>query len=192
MRVISKSKSGIDVNGALEHVLRDMNDELKTVDGVITKSDIDISAGPSGACVTITVAVNGSEPRRKEVIGVNRKGVSREHSMRKAAEQLNKILEGKSGEISDIYTKTVVSPVPGRVYTTIIAAINEDFLEVAQDANIRRQRIKKTLELLNNDPSAINVARVAEVFGVSRTMIYRDLEVLGFKRAVFKEEGGAT
>ena len=44
------------------------------------------------------------------------------------------------------------------------------------------ERIRKIVELLNNNPSALNVAKVAEVFGVSRTMIYKDLEALGFKR----------
>jgi DeoR/GlpR family transcriptional regulator of sugar metabolism len=38
------------------------------------------------------------------------------------------------------------------------------------------------LRLLNNDPKAINLVRVAKIFGVSRDTIYRDLEELGIKR----------
>ncbi|HDY73670.1 MAG TPA: HTH domain-containing protein [Euryarchaeota archaeon] len=51
------------------------------------------------------------------------------------------------------------------------------------DSEVRRKRIKKGLELLGNDPTVINVARLANTFGVSRTMIYKDLEYLGFKRS---------
>ncbi len=188
MRIISSSKSTAEVSSALNGVVNELNHELKTVDGTITKTDCDISLGPLGTSVTITVVVNGNEPRRKEIIGVNERGVSREHSLKRATESLNKIIENKSGEIRDIFIQTIVAPLPGRVYTTIVAAINEDIIEAAQDANIRRQRIKKTLELLNNDPSAINIASVAQIFGVSRTMIYKDLEVLGFKRTQLKEE----
>ncbi|NOZ76783.1 MAG: HTH domain-containing protein [Euryarchaeota archaeon] len=119
---------------------------------------------------------------------MNAKGASREHAMRKAVQKMNEMIEGRDGYISDIYTKTIVTPLPGRVYTTIIASINEEVLEEAIDANTRRERIRKIVELLNNDPTAINVAKVAEVFGVSRTMIYKDLEALGFKRAMMKGE----
>lgn len=187
MNVITKSKTGANVEHALETLVTEINEELKGVDGKITNTQYDISAGPAGACVSVTLVINGNAPIHKELVGVNEKGVSREHAMRKAGAKLNKILEGKKGEIADIYAKTIVTPLPGRVYTTIIAAVNEEALEKARNADIRRGRIKKTLELLNNDPSAINVARVAEVFGVSRTMIYRDLEALGFKRGSFKE-----
>jgi predicted DNA-binding transcriptional regulator YafY len=43
-----------------------------------------------------------------------------------------------------------------------------------------------TLELLGDSPATINIARVAEIFGVSRSIIYRDLEALGFDRAGMK------
>ncbi len=183
MRVISTSKSGPEVGVALDSVIAEMNMELKSNDGVISKTECDVSFGPLAVTVTVTVVINGTEPRHKELIGVNERGVSREHSMKKATEKLNQLLDGKTGEIADIFTKTIVTPLPGRVYTTIIAAINEDILEEAHDANIRRQRLKRILQLVNNNPSAINIASVAEIFGVSRTMIYKDLEALGFKRA---------
>lgn len=188
MRVISTSKSGPEVGVALDGVIAEMNEELKAIDGVISKTECDVSFGPLAVTVTSTVVINGDEPRHKELIGVNERGVSREHSMKKATEKLNQLLEGKTGEIADIFTKTIVTPLPGRVYTTIIAAINEDILEAAHDANIRRQRIKRILQLVNNNPSAINIASVADIFGVSRTMIYKDLEALGFKRAEKEEE----
>ncbi len=187
MQIISKSKSGPEVGIALQEVVDNINSELKTNDGIISKTECDVTFGPLAVTVTATVVINGNEPRHKELIGVNERGVSREHSMRKATETLNQVLTGKNGEIADIFTKTIVTPLPGRVYTTIIASINEDILEKAHDANIRRQRIKRILQLVDNNPSAINIASVADIFNVSRTMIYKDLEALGFKRAV-KEE----
>jgi hypothetical protein len=182
MRLLSKTKGSGTVSGALEEVVRELNRELKEVDGLINKIACDISAGPAGASVTVSLVVNGSEPRKKRVVGVNEKGINREHSMKKATEKLNKLLEGIDGELVDVYVKTIVTPLPGRVYTTIIGAVNEVLLEEVQDSAMRRLRIKKALELLNNNPAAINVASVAEVFGVSRTIIYKDLEALGFKR----------
>lgn len=182
MRIISLSKTGGDVSSALETMITEINKELKNVDGVISKTECDISAGPSGACVTITTAINGSEPRHKEFIGINEKGASREHSMKKAVTKMNELIGEREGFIADIYTTTIVTPLPGRVYTTIIASINEEIIEEAVDATTRRERIRKIVELLNNNPSALNVAKVADVFGVSRTMIYKDLEALGFKR----------
>ncbi len=182
MRVISKSKSGPEVGGALQSVILDMNEELKSVDGLITKTECDVSFGPLAVTVTATVVINGNAPRHKELVGVNERGVSREHSMKKATETLNRLLAEMTGEIADIFTKTIVTPLPGRVYTTIIASINEDVLEKPHDANVRRQRIKRILELVDDNPSAINIASVADIFGVSRTMIYKDLEALGYKR----------
>ncbi|MFQ6136521.1 MAG: hypothetical protein ACE5PM_05015 [Candidatus Hydrothermarchaeales archaeon] len=187
MKIISKSKSESDVGHALEGMVEELNEELKTIDGVITKTQCEISAGPSGACVTITLAINGDEPFHKEIVGVNEKGWSREHSMKKAEAKLNELMKEKEGKISDVFVKSIVSPLPGRVYTTIVAAINEDVLEEAHGATVRRKRIKKALELFNNDASTINVARVADVFGVSRTMIYRDLESMGYQRHALKE-----
>jgi hypothetical protein len=192
MRVLSKSKSGPEVGIALQNVINEMNEELKKIDGIISKTECDVSFGPLAVTVTATVVINGSEPRHKELIGVNERGVSREHAMKKATEKLNQLLADKEGEIADIFTKTIVTPLPGRVYTTIIASINEDVLEKAHDANIRRQRIKRILQLMDNNPSAINIASVADIFGVSRTMIYKDLEALGFKRAIREEESRAT
>lgn len=187
MKIISKTATGVDVGSALDKAVESINEELKKVGGVITSAEYEINLGVSGASVNITLAINGSEPRKKEVVGVNVRGYSREQSVKKAANLINSFLENKRGEIVSVYTKTIDTPLPGRVYTTMIVAINGYELEEVRDAEIRRERIKRALELLNNDPSVINVARVAEVFGVSRTIIYRDLEALGFKRTSGEE-----
>lgn len=186
MRLLSRTKGSSTVSNALAEVLKELNDELKEVDGLITKINCDLSAGPAGASVSVSLVINGHEPRRKVVIGVNEKGINKEHSMKKATKKFNEITDLKNGELVDVYVKTVVTPLPGRVYTTMIGAINEVLLEDAQDSIMRRRRIRNALELLDNDPSAINVASVAEVFGVSRTIIYKDLEALGFNRKANK------
>lgn len=186
MKLLSKTKGGGTVNNALEDVLKELNEELKGVDGLISTINCDLHAGPAGASVSVTLIINGNEPRKKVVVGVNEKGINREHSMKKAAQKFNEIMKIKNGELVDVFVKTVVTPLPGRVYTTIIGAVNEVLLEEVQDSTMRRHRIKKALELLSNDPSAINVASVAEVFGVSRTIIYKDLDALGFNRKANK------
>ncbi|MFQ5800525.1 MAG: hypothetical protein ACE5HH_02240 [Candidatus Hydrothermarchaeales archaeon] len=181
MRVITKSKSEKEVGKALEVLIKEVNNELKKIDGLISRIDCEVSVGPLEASVSICIFIDGKEPRRKFLIGVNEKGYSRENSMKKAERMVNGILESKEGRIADSYVKTI-SSLPGRVYTTFIVAVNEEAFEDAKDVDTRRNRIKRSLELLGDDPSAINVASVASVFGVSRTMIYKDLEVLGYKR----------
>lgn len=182
MGLISWTKGATTVSKALSATLENLNDELSRTDGLIHKMTCDLSAGPAGASVSVTLLVNGSEPRMKRVLGVNERGINREHAMRKATEKMNHLLGDIEGELVDVFVKTVVTPLPGRVYTTLIVAVNEDQLSEARDADMRRQRIRKALELLGNNPSVLNVASVAEIFGVSRTIIYRDLEALGFRR----------
>jgi hypothetical protein len=184
MLVISKSKSDNEVGKALSTLLHEINGELGKTGGLISNIECDVTAGPFDATVSISVFIDGDEPREKYVIGVNEKGYSRENSMAKAEKQANSLLEAFDGTIAGAYV-TTISSLPGRVYTTLIVASNgEDINKNAViDSEERRRRIKKGLELLGNDSSVINVARLARVFGVSRTMIYKDLEYLGFKRA---------
>ena len=188
MKVISKAKSSRSVNRALQTTLKQVNRELDGTDGVITKLECEILLIPSGAHVSVMTLVNGEAECHKEVLGVNVRGGTRDHSLRKAANILNEILNEKSGDIVDIYSKTVAT-LPGRVYTTMITAINEEKVEPpTKDTKARRTRIKKTIELLGNAPTALNIARVAFIFGVSRSIIYRDLETLGFDRAGIDEK----
>lgn len=188
MKVISKAKTRRSVKRALQGALKQVNRELEGVNGVITKLECEISLTAYGAYVSIMTTVNGEEECHKEVLGVNMRGGNRDHSLIKAAAGLNELLGDKNGEIIDMYSKTV-APLPGRVYTTMIAAINEEAMEPpARDTKARRERLKKTVELLGGAPAAINIARVAEIFGVSRSIIYRDLEALGFERVEESEK----
>jgi len=183
MRVISKSKSDNEVGKALDSLVDEINLELGKVGGLISSIECDVTAGPFDATVSLSVFIEGDVPREKHLIGVNEKGYSRENSMAKAEKHVNTILDAFDGSIAGSYV-TTMSSLPGRVYTTIIVASNgvgvTDSSNVDSDA--RRHRIKKSLELLGNDSSVLNVARLANTFGVSRTMIYKDLEYLGFKR----------
>ena len=182
MKIITKSRSESDINQSLRRVLKDLNKELKSVNGLITKADCDIVAGPFDTAVMVTLIINGDEPRRKEVLGVNEKGISRADSMERAGAKLSELLEKKRGEIADIFTTTIVT-IPGRrAYTTMIAAVNDEEVEEPLNAEMRRNRISNIIKMLNNDPSTLNIAKVAETFNVSRTIIYKDLKVLGYTR----------
>lgn len=183
MKIITRSIVSGDIGSALAKGAREINEELEKVDGRITKAYTEVSMSPSGWYVTINVAVSGNTPYRKSIIGINQKGKNLEVSMKKATEKLNGIIAGKEGEVVDVFTKSISTPLSGRTYTTIVAAINEKVFMPANNAALRRHRLKNTLEFLNNDPKAINISEVAKVFGVSRGIIYKDLEELGFKRS---------
>ncbi len=181
MMVITKSKRDKDVGKALDPLILEINKELEKVDGLISNLECEVSVGPLDASVSIAVFVDGEEPRRKFLVGVNVKGYSKENSLEKAERRINEVLRDMRGRIAGSFVKTI-SSLPGRVYTTLIIASNDDVVVDANDAESRRKRIKRCIELLGNDPAVINVAKLSGVFKVSRTMIYKDLEVLGYKR----------
>jgi hypothetical protein len=188
VKIISRSIGSGDIGSALAKSVEEINLELEEVDGRITKAYVETSVYPSGWYVTINVAVSGNSPQKKSIVGINQKGKNLEQSMKHATEKLNDIIAEKGGDVVDIFSKTTSTPLSARKYTTIVAAINEDASMPAKNAVLRRARIKKTLELLGSDPKSINVSKVAEVFGVSRVIIYKDLEELGFKRKKEQKE----
>ncbi len=182
MKIVTKSIVSGDIGSALKKGVEEINKELEEVDGKITKAYTEVSLSPSGGYVTINVAVSGNTPYRKSIIGVNQGGKNFELSMKKATEKLNMSISDRKGELVDVFAKAITTPLSGRTYTTIVAAINEEVFMPANNAKLRRQRLKNTLGLLNDDPKAINISKVAKVFRVSRGIIYKDLEELGFKR----------
>ncbi|NOZ82540.1 MAG: HTH domain-containing protein [Euryarchaeota archaeon] len=183
MKILSVSTTGGDVATALERALQKINTQLAREEGYIKDAQYSIKIGVSSVTVSITLALEGEMPLRKRVLGVNVRGYSREASVARAVKSINSELASIRGKVVSFYKKTVDMHLPGRVYTTIIVAVNEETLQEADTASARRSRLKQAIALLNNDPSAINIARVAEIFGVSRTVIYRDLETLGFQRS---------
>jgi hypothetical protein len=184
MFVVTKSKSENEVGKALELLIDEINDELEKTDGLISGIDCDVTVGPLDASVSASVFIDGTEPRRKFLIGVNAKGHSREYSMKKAEKLANVFLKDSGGAIAGSFVKTI-STLPGRVYTTLIIAVNGSSINDVQgiDTETRRERIKKGIELLGDDPSVLNIANLAKIFGISRTMIYKDLEIIGYKRS---------
>jgi hypothetical protein len=184
MFVITKSKSGNDVSKALYTLIDEVNEEMEKIGGLISGIDCDVNVGPLEASVSASVFIDGDQPREKFLIGVNEKGYNRENSMNKAETKVNSYLEDRGGKIAGEFVKTITI-LPERVYTTLIIAVNGQSITDSNgvDTLTRRRRIKKSLELLGNDPMVLNIAKLANQFGVSRTMIYKDLEVLGYKRS---------
>jgi len=181
MHIVSAFERGHTVEDALDTAVKSVNEQLKVTDGLIDKIDFQVDVGYSGATVSIVLSINGDSPMHTEVIGVNRRGINNNQALKKATEALNNILHRRKGRIQDFVVKNI-EPIPGRAYTTILVAINEDKIEDVYDAATRRKRLEKALDLLKRDPSTLNIAKVAEVFGVSRKMIYHDLEALGYGR----------
>jgi hypothetical protein len=185
MNLISAFERGHNVEEALDAAIEKMNDQLKASDGLIEKIDFQVDVGYSGATVSITLSLNGESPLHTEILGVNQRGLNNSQALKKATQLINERLVRRKGIIQDFAVKNI-EPIPGRAYSTIIVAINEDVIEDSHDAVSRRRRIQKALDLLSREPSTLNIAKVADVFSVSRKMIYHDLEALGFSR----HEGG--
>jgi len=182
MQVVSSSKSNAEVGPAMESAIDEVNQALGRVNGEISKLLCEIATGPIEATATITVFVNGDRPVKKEVVGVNEKSYTKEKSIKKADQKINEFLRNKKGIIADSFVKTITT-LPTRVYTTIIVGINsEDVVEEMGDVKLRRERLKRAIELLGNDPNTINIAEVAKLFGVSRPMVYKDIEAIGYTR----------
>ncbi|MFQ5800216.1 MAG: hypothetical protein ACE5HH_00670 [Candidatus Hydrothermarchaeales archaeon] len=189
MNIVSAFERGHTVEDALDSAVRKVNEQLKSVDGLIDKIDFQVDVGYSGATVSIVLSLNGDEPMHKEVIGVNQRGINNSQALKKATEVMNNTLLHKKGRIQDFVVKNI-EPIPGRAYSTVLAAINEDVIEDPHDATTRRRRLTKALDLLSREPAALNIAKVAEVFGVSRKMIYHDLKALGYGRKERTEKRG--
>ena len=183
MFVLAKSKSETEVGKALDLLVEEINLELEKIGGKISKIDCDVTVGPIEASVSVSLFIEGDEPIKKTIFGVNEKGYNRETSMKKAQKDINTLIKNNGGMVAGTFTK-IISHLPGRVYTTIIMAVNGEVITGVKgvDAEIRRERIKKALELFGGDPAVLNVAQLASQFGISRTMIYKDLEALGYKR----------
>ncbi len=181
MNLVSAFERGHNVEEALDAAVKRVNEQLKTVDGLIDKIDFQVDVGYSGATVSVMLSLNGDAPFHTEVIGVNQRGINNSQALKKATQVMNNALLHRKGTIQD-FTVENIEPIPGRAYTTILVAINEDLIKEPQDAAGRRRRLKKALDLLSRDPATLNIAKIAEVFGVSRKMIYHDLESIGIAR----------
>jgi len=162
---------GKSVASALEKAIKEVNEKLKNCEGCIKKINPEVTLLPVGAYVYITVIVSGEKLCEKKVVGVNVKASSKKKSIEKAFKLINPI----DGEIADFSITTSTSPTLG-IYTTVIVGVNKIKFKKAKNQKERRERIRKILEILGNDLSAINLSGLAAHFNVSRTTIYKDLQ----------------
>ncbi|MFQ6050546.1 MAG: hypothetical protein ACE5K4_02520 [Candidatus Hydrothermarchaeota archaeon] len=183
MRIVGVCKSGSDVKTALEKAGEEINKKLTGIGGNIEKMRVSIEAGVGGAVIEIALSVSGDNYAKKKVVFVNERGISEEQALKNAERKINNILKDLNGSIADFFVKTTTTPIPGRVYSTIIVAINENSqTEIPVDKGSRREILRNAISLLGGDPKALNISKVAEIFTVSRDIIYKDLEELGYKR----------
>lgn len=184
MRIISSKYGGGTVKEALDRVGKEINRKLADTPGSISSFESEINVGFAGANVRLIVTVDEREIQNKRFIWVNRGGSNEEEALTKAEEEMNPVMEKIRGEIADFYIEFVSPPLPQRVYVTMIAGVNESVPEETEEltAKERRARIARIVNLLGNEPDAVNISKTAEIFGVSRDIIYRDLEKMGFER----------
>ncbi len=184
MRVLTSVHRASSVKGALEGTIGPLNTQLAEISGCITKMDADVGVGMAGATARITVIVDEAEMAPKFLIWANEPGGDENSALIRAEKKLNIQLQKISGRVAAFYLKFISPPVPRRTYATIIVAVNENIPEKVGKltAPARRERLAAMLRMFGNDSRAINLSRVAKLFGVSRDVIYEDLRKLGTKR----------
>jgi hypothetical protein len=139
MEILSLTTNGLDINSALTSLLEQLNSMLEGKRGKIADASFNISAGPLGGMIEATLVLDGKVRRAKRVVGVNVKGSSPEDSLAKATDEMNRVLSREGGEIVEVFTQTIVTPIPKRVFTTILAALN-------LEAPVERQPVRETID----------------------------------------------
>ncbi len=184
MRVLSTTEHAGSVKRALGEAVTELNRRLAETPGRIARMSASVDSGVTGATVRIVVAVDESEAHPKCVIWANEAAGNDGTALRRAEEKLNAQLSKLKGQAAGFYVKFIRPPLPKRVYATVIVAVNEEVQEAVKKppAGERRERLAAAIKLLGGDPRAINLSRMARVFGVSRDVVYRDLEKVGAKR----------
>lgn len=184
MRLLSVTKNGSTVKEALEKATSSINDELGNVPGSINGLETEINVGLSGAKVQLFLTVDDKKVCSKRIFWVNEGGTSEAEALSLAKENLNLRMGKFSGEIADFHFQFISPPLPKRVYVTIIIATNEKVPEKVKNLSTeeRRARLNHIINLLGNEAGAINISKTAKTFDVTRNVIYRDLEKLGFER----------
>lgn len=184
MRVISSVKKGGTVKEALKKTADQINEKLSDIPGSIAGIKSSIDVGISGTKVQLVATVDEKHIRSKKIFWVNEGATSEEKALNQAEERINKKIEKISGEIADFHLKPISPPLPKRIYVTMIVGVNEKVPEEIGSLTTeeRRARLSEILSLLGNKANAINISKTAEIFNVSRDVIYRDLEKMDFER----------
>lgn len=174
----------MSVRPALEKVAAELNEKLAKVPGFITEMDADVSAGVAGASVRVTVVLDESDIRPKYILWANEVGGNEGIALRRAEEKVNARLNKLRGQVAGFHLQSIAPPLVRRTYITLIVAVNEQIqARVGKlTADERRERLAAVINMLGNDPNAVNLSHVAKMFDVSRDVIYEDLKKLGIKR----------
>lgn len=184
MRVLTSVQRASSVRAALGKAISSLNDQLAEIPGSITKMDADVGVGMAGATTRIAVVVDEAEIVPKCLLWANEPGGDDKIALARAEKKINTELKKLSGRVASFYMKFISPPVPRRTYATLIVAVNEELPEKIGRlaAPERRERLAAILRMLGNDSRAINLSRVAGLFGVSRDVIYKDLRKLELER----------
>jgi hypothetical protein len=184
LQILSSTHRAVSVKPALEKVVAELNEKLAKIPGYITKMDADVSAGVAGASVRVVVVVDESDIRPKYIIWANEVGGDEGSALRRAEEKVNAQLNKLRGEVAGFHLQSIAPPLVRRTYVTLIVAVNEKIpAKVGRlTADERRERLAAAIQMLGNDPNAVNLSHIAKIFDVSRDVIYEDLKKLGIKR----------
>ena len=184
MRILSSVGGGTSVKQALKKAAAELNSKLAETPGRIAHMRAKLASGLAGATVRIVVAVDEANLCPKCIIWANEAGGDESAALRRAGEKINAQLDRLKGEAAGFYIEFIRPPLPKRIYATMIVAVNEEIPDGVGKltADERRERLAAAIKLLASDPKAVNLSRVAELFGVSRDVLYEDLRKLGFER----------
>lgn len=184
MQILGSTGNGGTIREALQEAAKTTNKKLSNTPGSIAEIETDLNVGVSGGKVQLVVTVEDKKTRPKKIIWANKGGSNEEEAISKAKEKLNPKIEKISGEIADFHLKFVSPPLPQRTYVTIILGVNETIPKKTKNLNTeeRRARLREIINLLGGEASTINISKISKVFNVTRDVIYRDIEKMGFDR----------
>lgn len=184
MRILSSIGGGTSVRQALRKAAAELNGKLAETPGRIAHMKAKLASGLAGATVRVVVVVDEGGLCPKCIIWANEAGGDEGAALRRAGEKINAQLNRLKGEAAGFYIEFIRPPLPRRVYATMIVAVNEEIPERIGKltADERRERLAAAIKLLASDPKAVNISRIAELFSVSRDVLYEDLKKLGFER----------
>ncbi len=184
MQILGSTGNGGTVKEALQNAAENTNEKLSNVPGSIAGIKTDLNVGLSGAKVQLVTTVEDRKNRAKKILWTNEGGSNEAEALSKAQERLNPKIEEISGEIADFHLEFLSPPLPQRIYVTIIIGVNKTVPKETDNLNTeeRRARVREIINLLGGKASAINISKTAKAFNVTRDVIYRDIEKLGFER----------
>lgn len=184
VRVLTHTERASEVKQALKKTVETLNGRLADTPGCIREMEADVGVGMAGASARITLSIDEGKFAAKWLLWANEPGSDEGDALRRAEKKINDKLKDLKGKVASFHQEFISPPVPRRTYATLIVAVNEEISWDVGDlsAEERRERLAAALRLLGDDPKSINISHLANLFGVSRDTIYRDLRKLGVSR----------